>query len=116
MKKSVKIISTLLMIAMIITISTSVFADKVGDVEIPSGSDQLQGTEVRTKIGNAITTLRNLSLILAVIVLIILGIKYMMGSVEEKAEYKKSFIPLVVGIIVVVAAVQIAQFIYNIAS
>ena len=118
MKKSVKMISTLLMIAMIIcTVSTTCLAaNTVGNVVIPEGNDVLNGTDVHDKIGNIITTLRNIALILAVVVLIILGIKYMMGSVEEKAEYKKSFIPLIVGIIVVVAAVQIAAFIYNLAD
>lgn len=38
----------------------------------------------------------------------------MLGSVEEKAEYKKSFIPLIVGAIVVVAATSIASLIFSI--
>ncbi len=113
MKKSIKIVATLLLAIMLIsTVSTVCLADKVGDVDIPTGSDKLS-QDMKTKIGNVITTLRNLSLIIAVVVLVILGIKYMMGSVEEKSEYKKSFVPLVVGIVVVVAAVQIADFIYN---
>ena len=43
----------------------------------------------------------------------ILGIKYMMGSVEEKADYKKSLVPLIVGIIVVMAATQIMTMIFG---
>ena len=37
----------------------------------------------------------------------------MMGSVEEKAEYKKSFIPLVVGILVIMAATSIATLLFS---
>lgn len=40
----------------------------------------------------------------------------MLGSVEEKADYKKSFIPLIIGIILVVAAASIATFIFNMAE
>lgn len=40
----------------------------------------------------------------------------MTGSLEEKAEYKKSFIPLIVGIIVIMAATAIATTIFSIAS
>ena len=112
MKKSIKIISVLLIVIMLATITTTCFAGTVGDVTIPEGTDKMT-TDMKTKIGNVIKTLRNLSLIIAVAVLVILGIKYMLGSVEEKAEYKKSFIPLIVGIVVVVAAVQIANFIYQ---
>ena len=42
-----------------------------------------------------------------------LGIKYMLGSVEEKAEYKKSFMPLIVGVVVVTLALQIAAMIFS---
>ena len=52
----------------------------------------------------------------AVVIISILGIKYMMGSTEERAEYKKSFIPLIVGIIVVVAAASIATAMFSIAG
>ena len=40
----------------------------------------------------------------------------MLGSVEEKAEYKKSFMPLIIGIILVVSATTIAAFIFNMAK
>ena len=40
----------------------------------------------------------------------------MLGSVEEKAEYKKSFMPLIIGIILVVSATTIATFIFNMAK
>ena len=47
----------------------------------------------------------------AVIALIILGIKYMMGSVEEKAEYKKTMMPYVIGALMVFGASAIVGFI-----
>ena len=37
----------------------------------------------------------------------------MMGSLEEKAEYKKSMIPLIVGIIVVMGATTIANVLFK---
>lgn len=40
----------------------------------------------------------------AVIVGIVIGIKYMIGSVEEKAEYKKMLVPYIVGCVVVFGA------------
>ena len=63
--------------------------------------------------GKILGFLRNASYIIGVIVLVVLGIKYMMGSLEEKAEYKKSLIPLVVGVIIVMGATTIATFLFN---
>ena len=40
----------------------------------------------------------------------------MMGSAEEKAEYKKTMIPYLVGAILVFAASTIANFVYNFVS
>jgi len=36
-------------------------------------------------------------IVISVITLIILGIKYMMGSVQERADYKSSMIPYLIG-------------------
>lgn len=54
--------------------------------------------------------------VLAVIILIILGIKYMMGSAEEKAEYKKTLLPYVIGAVFVFGAGVIATVLFNIAQ
>lgn len=49
----------------------------------------------------------------AVIILVVLGIKYMVGSSEERAEYKKTFIPYIVGAVLVGGAATIANAIYT---
>lgn len=50
---------------------------------------------------------------LSIIFLIILGIKYMMGSIEQRAQYKKTLLPYVIGAIFVFAASSIAGLVYN---
>lgn len=45
--------------------------------------------------------------VIAVIVISILGIKYMMGSVEEKAEIKETLIPFIAGCVVIFGAFTI---------
>lgn len=54
--------------------------------------------------------------ILAVIILIVLGVKYMMGSAEEKAEYKKTLLPYVIGALFVFGAGAICTVIFNMAG
>lgn len=53
--------------------------------------------------------------IISVIVIIVLGIKYMMGSVEERATYKKTLMPYLIGAAFVFGASLIASIVYNIA-
>lgn len=52
-------------------------------------------------------------MIVAVITLIVLGIKYMIGSVDEKAEYKKTMTSYIIGVIFIIGIVTILQFINN---
>ena len=46
----------------------------------------------------------------------VIGIKYMMGSAEEKAEYKKTMIPYLVGAVILFAAVNIAGVVVSMAN
>ena len=50
-----------------------------------------------------------IGIIVAVVVLLVLGIKYMMGSASEKAEYKKTMIPYLVGALLIFGASAIAK-------
>ena len=51
--------------------------------------------------------------IVSVLTLVVLGIKYMTGSVEERAEYKKTMMPYVIGAALIFAASALAQVIYG---
>ena len=53
--------------------------------------------------------------IISVLMLIVLGIKYMIGSTEERAEYKKSLFPYFIGAVLLFGASTLAGIIYNIA-
>lgn len=63
--------------------------------------------------GKVIGLIRNVAVIAGVVILSFLGIKYMLGSIEEKAKYKETLMPLIVGIIVVMSATQIATMIFS---
>ncbi len=52
--------------------------------------------------------------VIAVATMIVLGIKYMIGSVEERAEYKKTMIPYLVGAFLTFSTCTLISLIYNI--
>ena len=82
-------------------------------VEIQANTTVNGTTEIQTVGESIVGILQTVGVVLSVIVLIVLGIKYMMGSAEEKAEYKKTFIPYVVGAALIFAASAFAQVIYQ---
>lgn len=70
-----------------------------------------QGTlNMANKIIGAFQAIGN---IVSVLALVIIGVKYMIGSIEEKAEYKKTMINYIIGAILVFAISNISAAIYN---
>ena len=116
MKKGTKIIfSTIMIVMMVILTVAPVFAATTGavDPKTLTGSSNANTTTMQN-IGNQIITVVSVAgSIVSVVVLIVLGIKYMMGSAEEKADYKKSMIPYLVGAILIFAASALAQVVYQ---
>ena len=108
MKKLDKVLSVLMIVLMIACICTNVFA-AIDPTQIQAGQDT-DADDTILKVGNTILTIvTNVGMILAVILVAILGVKYMMGSTEEKAEYKKSMIPYLVGAVLVFGASAIGR-------
>lgn len=114
-KKVVKITTIAMMIMMILISSTVVFA--APDPKVYDGSQGKMDTgKIDTFGQNIVQVISTIGSIASVIVLIVLGIKYMMGSAEEKAEYKKTLLPYVIGAALVFAASFIASVVFSAAS
>ena len=111
MKKIAKILPVMVAIVMILSIFSTVFA--VTNPKDLTGADVDDFKEIGKKI---IGMVQAIGSIISVLVLVILGIKYMMGSAEEKAEYKKTMIPYLIGAILVFAASNIAGVMYNVSK
>ena len=115
-KKTLRIITILSTIVVCLGMSTlTLAADSGTDLSIIDTKpiDNSQISTIGSTIAGYISTV---AMVISVIVLMILGIKYMMGSAEQKAEYKKSFIPYIVGAILVFGASGIANLVFNAAT
>ena len=116
MKKTVRIISTILLTIMLVTsIAGVVFAapdiDKtIGDIDGAKAGDTTKVTNIGGKIINIIQVV---GIVVAIAVVLIIGIKYMTGSVEQKAEYKKVMIPYIIGAVLLVAGTSIVRVIFK---
>lgn len=78
--------------------------------------DDLGTTKFAEKAGVILGVITTIGMVLSIIMLIIIGIKYMLGSVEEKADYKKTMIPYLVGAILLFSGSLIPNIIYNLAT
>ena len=120
MKKQVKVISVLLIIVTILaTLSSVVLAapNLSGKIdEIAQGNDSVATDKVVNLGKTIVTIMQTIGIVVAVVVLLVLGIKYMMGSAEEKAEYKKTMIPYVVGAVLIFASTTIVNIVYQLAN
>lgn len=121
MKKSIKMMVSILIIAMFILAMTNTIcmAEKVDPASI---AGQLTGTKTSAvtgvqNIGNQIIgIITTVGVVVAVVVLLVLGIKYMMGSASEKAEYKKTMIPYLVGAILIFGASAITKVVVQLGA
>lgn len=113
MKKNKKIlISIIIFIVLALFMSNTIFAD----------SDLTNGVKISTnkqgqfdEIGNTIFSLvRTVGIIASVVALMIIGIKYMIGSIEEKAEYKKTLPIYLFGIILIFGILIFAEMFYDV--
>ena len=78
-----------------------------------TADDYDEAFNMASTIVGALTTV---GIVIAVVGIIILGLKYMMGSVEQKADYKKTMIPYLVGCILIFSISTIVSIIYNLVS
>ncbi len=93
-------------------ISSSKFQDPVDNPDFwdPVESDE---SELADKAGILLGVIATVGVVAAVIILVLLGMKYLLGSVEEKANLKKSMLIYILGIIFLVACTVIPNIIYN---
>ena len=110
--KVTKIISIVMIVAMLIALVTPVFAVDPATIKA-NESNTGKITSLGSQIIGIVTTIGS---VVAVLVLVVLGVKYMMGSAEEKAEYKKTLLPYIIGAAFVFAASTIASIIFSFAN
>ena len=131
MKKIKKIIVTFVCISICMTIGclNISMAVKKTDIVVNAGVTSGNMIDVRdnldeydglpdgntgelVKKGNiVIGIIQAIGAVVSVVALILIGFKYMMGSVEEKAEYKKTMIPYIIGAIMLGSIVTIVGII-----
>ena len=116
MKKSILSIIALLIISIIIFgIVSETYA--VGLSVLSDPNSYIQSDEDNRgviPIANIIVgVIRGIGTSIALLTLTIIGVKYIMGSVQEKAEYKQTMWPYILGAILIFAGTTVVDIIYK---
>ena len=88
------------------------FVDVLQNVDSYVPSDTVTGSDaqkITEKASFILTIITNVGIVLAILMSAILGIKYMLGSLEEKAEYKKDLLPYFIGSILLFGVCTIVK-------
>ena len=114
--KTLKIVTTLIMVMFVVaTFSNVALADSAANIAagISANTDSVNATPLQTMAGKILGLVQIASAVAAVVLIAVFGFKFIMGSANEKADYQKSFIPLIVGVVVVFAASSIANLLFS---
>jgi len=114
-KKIVKIL--ICVILTIISLTTIVNATiDVNSFKKPGSLKEEDYEKTFAFAGTILNTIVTVGVVISVLGVIFLGIKYMAGSVEERAEYKKTMMPMLIGMIMLFCTTTVVSIIWNIVS
>ena len=109
--KLISILTTTLMVMFALTTVVAAQKTQIGPINVLI--NDATPNEVTDLGGRIIGIMRVVGTLVAVVMVIVLGIKYMTGSAEEKAANKKSMLPYLIGAGILFFAVNIVNAIYN---
>ena len=115
--KSVLKIFFIIILSLMIIMPNICYADDLGlgDLEAYRGTAN-ESAELTDKAENVLGIIQVIGTVVAVVMLMVIGIKYMLGSVEERAEYKDTLKPYLIGAFLLFSGATIPQIIYKIAQ
>ena len=122
LKKSIKIISVLMVIMIAISLTSVAFASEAStsddldwNFSIASKDSDLAGN-VSSVMGQALYIMQVVGMGVAIIMLIVLAVKYISAAPGDKAEIKKHAVVYIVGAVVLFGASGIVGLIRNFAT
>lgn len=117
MKRKIAIfLVTILCLAIIIPTMSYAIDSGLGDLNQYGGGSGGSSVELEQKAETILGIIQIIGVVISVVMLIVIGIKYMVGSIEERAEYKQTLKPYLIGAFLVFSGTTIPQLIYQIAK
>ena len=97
-KKTIRIISIILLALLFLGFFNYAYAVNVNPEAVITKKEVVESSELTEKGGKLLGIVSNVGIVLAVVAIMVIGIKFMLGSVEEKAQYKEHMKPYIIGV------------------
>ena len=111
-----KIVILSLILIFIATIMIPIYSNAIQTGINPDSyrNNNSSSPKAQSMIEKVLGIVRLVGTILSVVILMIIGIRYMLGSVEERAEYKNTFKLYILGALLLFTGSMVPQIIYDI--
>ena len=115
LKKIFLILFLFSIILLCLTTTTNAFGDIVNGNTLanPLANVQVNNQTVLSAVGWILKIIQVISILAAIISLILIGLQYIIGSVEQKAADKKKINTLLIGILFMSSVMAIVSFIFE---
>ena len=84
----------------------------LGSLDAYKGSNTTGG-QAAERIGRVLGIVRTIGTVVSVVMLVVIGIKFMFAGVEERADYKANLKPYLIGAFILFTGTLIPQLIYT---
>lgn len=115
-QKLIKIITVIFMVFLVVNFASVVYADDIDPDDFKDIYNQSGTSTLSNKTGQIINIVQIAGTGISVIALIVLGIKYILSSPNEKATVKEQLIPYVIGAIIFFAASNLVAIVIGFAQ
>ena len=114
MKKQIKILSVIVLIIFTLFVLRNVVNADTGDMISSLSEPTYADTDEIVDIGEKIVgIIQIIGTVVAIVILAVLGLKYLTSSIEEKANIKGAMIPYIVGAVLIFSTTTIVNVVYS---
>ena len=113
MKKTVFIFVCILIMILFVGLVSAYASDVEGIIGSMNGTSKIatDGNRIRTTLNNVIGLIQIAGTGISVVMVTMLGIKYILASPSEKADVKKQIAPMLIGCVLVFGAVNLVAIV-----
>lgn len=114
-KRIVKILTIILMVVALVNITNFVYADDINTEDFAGIYTKDGVSDLDNKTGKILSIVQIAGTAISLVALLILGMKYMLSSPDDKATIKEKSVPYVIGVIIFFAASNLVTIVLKFA-
>ncbi len=115
-KRIIRILTIIFMVFMIANIANFVYAEEINPDDFKDIYRNTGVTDLNTKTGKILNIVQIGGTAASLVALLVLGMKYMLSSPNEKATIKEKMVPYVIGVIIFFAATNLVTIVIRFAG